>query len=64
MNYWAGKYDGDFGAVYSCMTCQAIMRYQEPDEDGGYPEYFVFNQLSPGITPEDLLLELNENTHK
>jgi len=64
MNYWAGVYEGDFGAVYACVTCQAIMRYQEPDDDGGYPEFFVSNQLKLGQTPEDLLLELNENTHK
>lgn len=58
MRYWAGVYDGDFGAVYSCQTCQAIMLRQEPDEEGGYPEFFVANQLNPGQTPEDLLKTL------
>lgn len=64
MNYCVWTYEGDFGAVYCCMTCQAIMRYQEPDDDGGYPQLFVRNQLAEGQTPEDLLLELNEKTHK
>lgn len=62
MNYWAGVYEGDFCAVYSCITCQGIMRYQEPGEEGGYPEFFVAYQLRDGQTPEDLLQELNDKS--
>lgn len=62
LNYCAYEYQGDFGAVYTCKTCQEIMKLQEPDEEGGYPEFFVSEQLCGGMTPEQLLERLKTET--
>ena len=58
MNYWAGIYEGDFGSVYWCETCDKIMQL---DEEFEYPEGFVHEMLDKNQTPEDLLNSLQQN---
>lgn len=57
MRNWVGNYEGDFNSVYSCSTCDAIMRLC-PSDGEGYPERFVFEMLDRGQTVENKLHEL------
>lgn len=54
MHYWSGIYDGDFGSVHYCRTCEDIMNLSEPDDEG-WPEGFVREMLDKDQTPEQLL---------
>lgn len=56
LRYWVGIYDGDFGSVYNCVTCDEIMKRCNDDGEG-YPQGFVQEMLEKGQTPEQLLKE-------
>lgn len=56
MNYWAGLYEGDFCAVYSCMTCVEIMNMSD---ETAFPEGYVYEILDKGQTPEQFLEQCN-----
>ncbi len=59
MNYWVGKYEGDFNTAYCCMACVEIMnRCQEED---GYQEGYTLELLNKGETPEQLIERWNLN---
>ena len=53
MNYWTGLYEGDFNALYSCMTCVEVMNMSDDTE---FPEGFVHEMLDKGETPEDMVI--------
>jgi hypothetical protein len=57
MHYQTNIYDGSFCAIYSCPTCDALMKYLEPSDEG-YEEGFVDYELSykgAPKSPEDML---------
>ena len=59
MQYWSGVFDGDFGAGYSCDTCNQFMKLGigEDNYDGLFREGFVREMLRKDQTPEQLLEE-------
>jgi len=58
MNYWVGKYEGDFCTSYSCLTCVDIMNNHSGGEIS-FPEGYVGGWLKKDETPEQLLERLN-----
>lgn len=63
MRYWVGIYEGDFGYIYCCKTCVALMKHYDDDGEG-YPDGFVREMLDKGQTPEQLLLRLDGSNTK
>lgn len=55
MNYNSGVYEGDFSAVYSCMTCVEIMNMPQDPDENTFPEGYVAEMLEKGETPEQLI---------
>ena len=53
MRYWSGLHEGDFGAFYSCNTCEKIID-KLPSEDG-IPEGYVNEMLNKDQSPEQFL---------
>ncbi len=53
MNYWVGKYEGDFNSHYLCMSCIEITNRIQ-DEDG-YDEGYTLELLNKGESPEQLI---------
>ena len=58
MNYWVSIYEGDFCAVYCCLTCKEICNLVK--EEDGYPEGYVGETLEKGQTPEQILATIKE----
>ncbi len=62
MRYWTGLVEGDFNSVYSCETCDEIIKLtpREFFDDGIIPDGFVRETLNKNQTPEELLQILKE----
>lgn len=58
MNYWVGIYEGDFNALYACVTCVEIMNMRQDENADGFEHGFVNEMLEKDQTPEQLLEEL------
>lgn len=57
LRYWVCIYEGDFGAGYTCPTCDKIMDLS-PEDD--YEIGYAHECLNEGQTPEELLAEIIE----
>jgi hypothetical protein len=64
MRKWVGTYEGDFGQVYYCATCEQIMHLCPCDPGEGWPEEFTIGFYREGIdTPEKVLEMIKAKTH-
>ena len=57
MHYQVNVIEGQLCNIYSCVTCEAIIKIV-PDDNNEYCEGYVHEMLGKGQTPEALLEEL------